>query len=339
MRKNWLSTIAALALGYFAGPAGAQEPVDLEPSEPVYTIVPRHTFDDPDPLPKVRPYQITLAGGIYLFQPTFQSDPALVVTHAGGGTQQLDFHRNMIASPTAWLGITTDRGWGVRARWYTFDQNATLIQAAGAGDTLTPASPVKAVLTPVFATASATSELHLDSWDFEGTCTLQRAHWLLLLGGGLRYVHLDQTYSAVLTDAAGGLTTAGANHNFNGVGPTFSLQGKRPFGHTCFATYGNVHGSVLFGSASDTYTGLAPTGASGSFSRHTIDVLPIGELEVGVEYNKPVQHTCVFVQAGFVGQVFWGGGSPSNFDSVNSSASANSNFGLVGLAVRAGITF
>jgi hypothetical protein len=342
MNKFWLTALAALALGCYAGPARAQDPtvLDVAPAEPVFTIVPRHAGSDPDAGPPIRPYQITLASGIYLLQPTFTSDPALVVSRPGiPQTQQLDFSRHMIASPAVWLGVSNVEGWGFRFRWYTLDQNAALIAAAAPGEQFSAASPLSAVQTPVFGTADISSELHIDSYDFEATCQMERCKWCLLLGGGVRYVHLDQVYASNITDVNGISRIALSRHNFNGAGPTFSLSGRRPF-HSCFALYGNLHGSVLFGGTGDDFQASnALTGQNQSFSRHQIGVLPIGELEVGAELSHCFHRARLFLQTGFVGQVYWGAGSASNFDALNSSATSNNNLGMVGLAVRAGLAF
>src|SRR5581483_3096270 len=118
--------------------------------------------------------------------------------------------------------------------------------------------------------------LHIDSWDVEGTCLIQRARWYYLLGGGVRYVHLAQDYNALLTDAAGLQTVALSHHNFNGAGPIFTLQGRRQISDSCFALYGNLHASVLFGSAGDDFQGHSPTVAPQEVSRHEATVLPIG---------------------------------------------------------------
>ena len=169
---------------------------------------------------------------------------------------------------------------------------------------------------------------------------MERCNWWLLLGGGVRYAHLDQVYSSNITDNNGNTNLAVARHNFNGAGPTFSLQGRHTLGLPCLAAYGILHGSVLFGGAGNDYQGSASaTNQNQSFSSHQIGVLPIGELEVGAELSYPFHHARFFLQSGFVGQVWWGGGSASNFDTINNATSANSNFGFVGLALRAGVAY
>jgi hypothetical protein len=353
MRKHWIRSTLSLgvllaALGAVRGQdiVGPDEAIPagdpaIEASEPMLTVLPRGLWHDPDVGPIAKAWQIELSAGIYLLQPTFQSDPAVIVSNAGAPlTAQRDFNRHMIASPAVWLTIINERGWGLRTRYYDVSQRSTLNVASGPDESLSPASPVAGVQAPVFGTASAIGALNIDSWDLEVVCAFERARWCLLLGGGIRYAHVNQDYIATIADLGGVQTLATAHHNLNGVGPTFSLQGRRPLWHgCCLSCYGDLHASILFGSAEDNYTGTPPGGAGGAFSRHQISVLPIGELEVGLEASHPVHHCRLFFQTGFVGQVWWGGGSAANFDAVNNAAASNSNFGFIGLAIRGGIAF
>jgi hypothetical protein len=351
MRKNWQTAALALALAGITSSLRAQDvlseapvvndaPVITEASEPMLTVVPRSFGADPDAGPIAKSYQITLASGIYLLQPSFQSDPALIMTRTGvPQSTQVDFSRHMVAAPAVWLGFVGARGWGVRARWFNLDQDASVIAASPPGIGLSPASPFKTVQTPVFGSATADGRLQIDSWELEGTVNIDRNCWCYLLGAGARYVHLGQSYNATVVDLAGNPTIASSHHSFNGAGPTFSFQGRRPVLESCFAFYGIVHGSVLFGSSSDDYNGVAPGAAAQALSRHAVGVLPIGELEIGGELSHCVHRCRFFFQTGFVGQVWWGGGSAANFDAINNAAIANSNFGLIGLAFRGGINF
>src|SRR5262249_50658941 len=99
-----------------------------------------------------------------------------------------------------------------------------------------------------------------------------------------------------------------------------------------------VYGTVLFGTAKEDYNAFVG-GTHQEFSRQPNSVLPIGELEIGVEYSRNVGRAKAFVQTGFVGQVWWGGGNASNIDPNGFTSAASQNFGFVGLALRAGIRY
>src|SRR5205823_1265144 len=100
---------------------------------------------------------------------------------------------------------------------------------------------------------SAMSELKLNSVDMEGTYLLRYARWSLLLGTGVRYVHISQDYFALVNGFNGSRLSASSGHNFNGVGPTFSADGRLPFREGSFALYGNLRFSALFGEDRESY--------------------------------------------------------------------------------------
>jgi hypothetical protein len=126
-----------------------------------------------------------------------------------------------------------------------------------------------------------------------------------------------------------------SDHNFSGAGPCASLETKRRIGESGFAIYGQVYGAILFGNANDDYA-AAGKGVVQAFANHRCEVLPVGEMELGAEYERHVGRACVFVQAGFAAQIWWNGGNASNLDG---GGPAHSNFGLVGLALRAGVRY
>lgn len=95
------------------------------------------------------------------------------------------------AAPRVWLGVTTDRGWGVRARW--FDYHAT-------------AAPPAIWLTDV----------DLSTLDLEITGAFQLGcQWSGLLSGGVRYAEYREA-------GAGGLRDDSAS-----LGPVLGLEVQR----------------------------------------------------------------------------------------------------------------
>jgi hypothetical protein len=352
MRRHWLALILALSL--HAAPARAAEPGEEAAPAAVERIVdgsvllpatgfhpeadalpfPLHS---PDPTPPSPPGSVLLYGGGFLLAPSFQTDPAFVRTSAGT-TRQVDFTRNMDYAPLAGLGFTTCSNWGMRARWFDFDESASIAAVSAAGETLAPVSPAPLGIVPQAGSLAARTDLDLTSVDVEGTYLVRGGQWSLLMGAGVRYVHISQDYAARLI-AANGTTLAGSGHNFNGAGPTFSADGRLPLRTGRFALYSNLRFSALFGDDRETYYAQAPTGVITNRAQSSMDVLPIGELEVGAEYSWFARHCRFFVQAGFMGQVWWGAGNSSNIDPIAGTTAAGSNFGLYGLALRGGFEF
>lgn len=302
----------------------------LPPPSDVPVKVPNHTRD--------RKGEWTAYGGILLVQPTFETNPAFVVTRGGGNiSQQFDFSQNLEVAPNLWLGYVSERGWGLRGRWFQFDHDSTASYAAAPGETISGISGFPQGNVPVTGAILATSQLGINVLDFQATYSNDGPKWSYLLGIGVRYTHLGQDYRATLGNDITRIDLS-SSHNLNAAGPSFSLEGKRRIGESGFAVYGQLHGAILFGSAHEDYS-ATNNGNYQEFTRSQRDVLPVGEIELGLEYGQNVGRARLLLQTGFTGQVWWGGGNASNLDPIGPSSAASSNFGLVGLAIRAGVRY
>jgi hypothetical protein len=225
----------------------------------------------------------------------------------------------------------------MRGSWFQFDHDTVSSYVAAPGETITGISTLNLARIPVGGAIATSSNLAVNVLDFQGTCTIETAKWSHLLGFGVRYAHMSQDYRAALADANTRIDLTSA-HNFNSAGPSLALETKRRIGESGFSIYGQLNGAILFGRAKEAYTALN-NGVPQLFTRDETRVLPVGELEVGAEYQHHVGRVNLFLQAGFIGQVWWGGGNASNVDPLGSSFASNSNFGFVGMALRAGIRY
>lgn len=306
--------------------------------------------------------------GVYIMKPYFQNNPAFFTqTFASTGvpgtfsaqflTTQYDFSWGLNAAPLIWLGYVSECGLGVRARWWLFDQrsatsavsdpNTTVISASPAGLSIAALGPI---LFPVELIGNsplfAASNLKLDVWDFEATGETGVGRWILLFCGGFRYAHLSQNYDALHTsrrrffgivpfDIVDDLS---AGHNFNGAGPTIAIEARRPVGNSGLSLFANLRGSMLFGQSKQqvnqttiTQTGdLAPIVVTASAESVRDTVLPVAELEMGVEYSRNWSAVRPFLRSGLVAQTWFDAGSASNLDG---------NLGFLGLSVTAGLNY
>lgn len=339
MRLCLLFWIAALALSLQYVRTLADPPPPGPTNDSV--LLPPQPFDTDVKMPnntRERKGQWSISGGVYVIQPVFESNPAFLVSGAAGNvTRQVEFDHNLDVAPGAWLGYVSERGWGVRGRWFQFDHGAGAGYTAAPGETITGLSPLPLGRTPINGAIAASSDLAVNVADLQGTCSYEDAKWTLLAGFGVRYTHMSQDYRAALTNPATRIELT-SGHNLNGWGPDFSLETKRQIGESGFAVYGQMHGAILFGRAREAYTAVN-NGVLQQFTRSYTDVLPVGELEVGAEYQKNVGRAKVFLQAGFNGQIWFNGGNASNIDPIGFGSASNSNFGFVGLAVRAGVRY
>jgi hypothetical protein len=282
--------------------------------------------------------QWSLYGGIYLIEPVFETNPAFVIAGpAGALRRQIDIRHHLDVAPTFGLAYISERGWGVRGRWFQYDRDASSGYTTLAGETITGVSSLPLGNVALAGTIAASGQLAVNVLDMQATCTYEDAKWTHLLGFGVRYAHMHQDYRAALRDGATFIDLA-SSHNLNAFGPAASLETRRCIGETGFALYGQVHGAVLFGRARETQS-ATNNGVVQQFTRSNTDVLPTAELEVGAEYRKDVGRARLFLQAGYIGQVWWGGGNASNLDAVGPVSATSSNFGFIGLALRAGVQY
>ncbi len=335
---NWICAVA-LTLGVLPAHVCADPPA-FGPSNHA-VLLPPQTFEELAKTansPRERYGEWSISGGVYVMQPVFASNPAFVVNSAGGNvTRQADFNHNLDVAPNVWLGYTSERGWGLRGRWFQFDHGSSGGYTAAPGETITGISSLPLGRAPVNGTITTSSNLAVNVVDFEGTCSFESAKWSHLVGFGIRYTHMSQDYRATLTNPTTRIDLT-SGHNLNGVGPDFALETKRRIGESGFAIYGQLHGAILFGNTKEAYTAVN-NGVLQQFTRSPHNVLPVGELEVGAEYQRNIGRAKLFLQAGFLGQVWFGGGNSSNFDAVNFSSASNNNIGFVGLALRAGVRY
>ena len=116
------------------------------------------------------------------------------------------------------LGYRNDSGVGVRGRFWQYDHSFVY---------LPPFEPA------VFG-------IRMDVADTEITLDQRLRHWDMQVSAGLRYGRLEYSNE---TPTVFGVGTA----TFEGVGPTFALNGRRAIGNSGFSFFGNVRGAILIG--------------------------------------------------------------------------------------------
>ena len=207
---------------------------------------------------------------------------------------------------------------------------------------------------PVGDHLSFNSHLRVDVWDLEGQANLEKGPWLLTYFLGGRYLNLTQQYGGTLNGSADtapargtGIATESqtlsASHDFIGGGPTTALQAKIHLLHG-LSVYGNARGSLLFGRSHETASftqsvtdpsgillgGIPSSAVSSQFSRNRQTVLPVAEIDVGLEYGMKLWGTYSYARTAVVNETYFGAGSASHTDG---------NFGLFGVQFTVGVDF
>ena len=278
-------------------------------------------------------------------------------------TCQHDFCWGLDAAPIIWLGYVSECGLGVRARWWLFDQRSATSAVSDANTTILSASPGGLSIispsffgSPLFPVLNSTptftsSNLKLDVWDFEATQETAVGRWALLFSAGFRYAHLSQDYDAIQASVRGtppgpvGILTVifrqteslTSGHNFNGAGPTLAIEGRRPLGNSGISLFANLRGTMLFGQSKQRVDQTTVTKVFDFSSIAVTDfayvrdtVLPVAELEMGVEYARTWRAVRPFLRTGLVAQTWFDAGSASSLDG---------NLGFLGLSVTAGLNY
>jgi hypothetical protein len=280
----------------------------------------------------------SLSGGAYLIQPIFNTNSAFSISSGGGKvSRQLDFSHDLEAGPDVWLSYAHERGWGVRGRWFQFDHDASASYIAAAGETIRGITSLTSGQAAIAGSVDANSNLAVNVFDIQWTCAKEGPRWSCLVGFGVRYAHMSQDYRATL-QSLGTRIDLTAGHNFNGWGPTLSAEVKRRIRESGFSVFGVAHGAVIFGDADESYAALN-NAVPETLARNHTDVLPVWELETGLEYQRNFGRARAFAQAAFVGQVWLGGGNASNLDAIAFTSPADNNFGFLGLILRAGVRY
>ncbi|NUQ65556.1 MAG: hypothetical protein HUU20_24065 [Pirellulales bacterium] len=228
-------------------------------------------------------------------------------------------------TPKFWLGYVGASGFGVRARTWLFDHE---------GDTTEITPGIDAGAAAFVGATDFYGSIWADGDEGESLLVAhslrtyyidleitQQMHFLpasIQFGGGLRVAGIETTYHAAVHDAQGFLTQRlDAEREFEGAGPTVSLEMRREIGCSGFAVLANLRGSVLFGEVGgylreDEYTWNDFEFAS---MNDTASTLGIGELELGFEHTTQLASGGrLFFRGTYEGQLWLDAGTPNSAD-------------------------
>jgi hypothetical protein len=277
-----------------------------------------------------------------------------------------DFGWDYSVSPALTVGILAPGGLGLRAKYFEFDEGSstlrtslTLGQAATSSISAAPGVGVFPGATfgspgTVLAAGLGTdvlnfvSHLKIHSLDGEAMQRWDVGRFTIILSGGGRYLELEQRYSATLennaTLAGGGTVSELQSLNFNqrfvGGGPTIGAEGHVRLGKSGLGLFANARGTLLVGTTHQSNTLVQvvtdPTGVIGGSSTlaPTIDnrrdhVLPVGEIELGLEYCcHRFHHVEPYLRAAVVDMTYFDAGNASRQDGNLSLFGGQATFGV-----------
>jgi hypothetical protein len=354
--------LSGLALGWLSGPAGAQQPAPAPhhpPAQGQVIVQPPSNNYKGDCCPQVPCNDcggghgggggLIAGAAFYYIKPVWSANPAFVTTPIDSLTPalQTDFDYGYSFSPAIWLGYGSEDGLGARVRWFRFDQNENFSLLNDGSLFVLSATPLG------LANASTTagdelffgSGLKIETWDFEVTNSCCGDRWTVLASGGVRYAHIRQRYLTVEIpeEDPGAIDVVASSHSFNGLGPTIAVEARRKIG-VGLAVYANARGSLLWGDGGQNVLEILNGDEDNPNEALTNRDLFVsnGELEVGGEFSRQRNGRRAFVRAGFVAQGWFGVGNSANVGDLGAlpgTLDNNSDLGLVGLAVSAGVSY
>jgi hypothetical protein len=313
-----------------------------------------------------------VGAGFYYLQPRWGSNPAFdkLATDAYDNQTSVeeDFHVGGHFAPLIWLGYVGETGVGLRGRWWQFQGDASVTATnPNHDDSLSTTIYSAYPLGVGFGNASSADfdnalrfegDLKMSVADAEILWDLRPGRWSLLLGGGVRYAHLAQSYkvASVATPVDPLQNTLEtdllSDHRFDGIGPLVSLEARYPIGSTGFALLGSTRGALLLGTGRQHVSMLTTeSDATGPVSEVLTDktrpvggVLPVLEFEIGAQWERKINYYRFVVETALVSQAWFYAGNAANHQSVFSSTFPNDQIdqdtlGLIGLRLTAGMTY
>jgi len=180
-----------------------------------------------------------------------------------------------------------------------------------------------------------TSSLRIDALDAEATYDWGSERTAFCVSGGGRFLSMRQGYHAELINNPGdGVTSESQNRDFtrkfNGGGTTIDFQASMRVGQTNLSVYANGRASLLVGRTSEatayaqivndpkgvTNGGAFPfsSATNPSATNSSDTVMPVTEIELGLEYGRDWSRSHWFVRAAVVNQTYFGAGNASRSD-------------------------
>jgi hypothetical protein len=207
----------------------------------------------------------------------------------------------------------------VRARYWQYDQTASPLALVSTPTSIVAAQSVTVVFPGGIQSASpgqvleVSNGLRMQTLDFEGTQSIDFGAVDGLLGVGLRYATLRQTYDAAISGAGFPQQTLSALREFEGVGPVISGEFRRPISRAGLSGFVGVGGGVFFGRKS---MHREVNNLSGSFPPivnmdDADEVTGMGELQFGLEWSRCTSLGQLFVRGDYGAQLWTDAGAPT----------------------------
>lgn len=287
--------------------------------------------------------------GIYenvFVTPYFSQNTAAVIVGPGVASRVLEFDWDLEYSPRAEIGMIAPDGTGWRARYWYFDHsnNSRGTVAAGTAEFIVPNALDAGLVIPAGNSASATHSLRMSVLDAEFLRKNAGGGRGLDFSFGLRYARMDQWLRARDTNGAGVLQqNLSVHHDFEGIGPTIAAEYRSPLWNSYWGVFGNARGALLYGDSNMRYDrrNAADVLVSNVTDENNGDLLGVAEMQIGLDYRRPIFCCHEFVFKIALEAQYWASGGSANGDvsATGLPSSQETDLGFFGFTVATGLTW
>jgi hypothetical protein len=287
-------------------------------------------------------------GGGYFLSARWKTNPAFQTTETVGGvvfTTQTDFDYDLQFAPLVWVGWHADCGLGIEARawWYDDDDHLDLVNPGG-GVLVNSAAPLGLDVLSTAAGDALTfdSSLKIQVQDLMLTYAMQMGCGWIEFGAGARHARIEQEYHARVVSAGGVVSGVDSTNSFEGVGPSFALQGRLSLTQRLSLVTAFRY-SLIIGSAEQDASLILGNVLSAQRRQANEDFRPVSEVEFGADYALGCGCWQWYVQAAFVAQLWQGAGNSADNDPLilrgDPPSDKNADLLLYGFRAETGFRF
>ena len=242
---------------------------------------------------------------------------------ATGQRTLVPFDYDYETTPRIWAGLRTEKGWGVRGTYWEFDGDGRTSTNVADGINVYGAHAVNIIFPAnIFAAVPGETMVNSDSLrteiqNYDVTYDAQVGSFEVSGRMGLRYAELRQSLNSTVLDATGNpIRQLTWQRDYDGLGPSASVDAKRRIGCTPLSIFASGGGAFLFGTKTIERTVLgdqSPQPAAPFLALEEADeVVGIGELGFGFEWSRWLPNGHQLTARGtYEGQLWADAGAPT----------------------------
>jgi hypothetical protein len=215
-----------------------------------------------------------------------------------------------------------DDGLGMRVQYWHYDHSADERNLTADTTTVVGTQSITVIYPGVITSAAAgdvlrvSSGLQLQTLDVEGTQQVSIGKFQGLVGGGIRYARLLQSFNSAIT---GVLPQAlDWRREFEGIGPLVSVDFVRPWSDGGLSFVGGFRAGLLFGTKTlNRVQTIVPGLTPPEVTTPTVllddvdEVTAGGEIQMGLQWQQPTAAGNLFVRGTYEGQLWTDAGAPT----------------------------